>query len=148
MKKTLIYIFVLLAVMLAACAPATGAESETGGETTVTSDRCGDASQLADTIYLYNWVEYIDPAIKDQFLAECGVEVVETNFDSNETLLATLQAGGAAYDVIVPSDYMVQILISEGYLMEIDKSVVTNLANMNELNVNQYFDPEQKYTVP
>lgn len=148
MKKTLIYILVLLALVLTACAPAASQESDSDSETTVTSDRCGDPSQLADTIYLYNWVEYIDPAIKDQFLAECGVEVVETNFDSNETLLATLQAGGASYDVIVPSDYMVQILISEGYLMEIDKSVVTNLANMNDLNVNQYFDPEQKYTVP
>lgn len=148
MKKTLIYMIVLLALVLSACAPAASQESDSDSETTVTSDRCGDPSQLADTIYLYNWVEYIDPAIKDQFLAECGVEVVETNFDSNETLLATLQAGGASYDIIVPSDYMVQILISEGYLMEIDKSVVTNLANMNDLNVNQYFDPEQKYTVP
>lgn len=148
MKKTLIYILVLLALVLTACAPAASQESDSDSETTVTSDRCGDPSQLAETIYLYNWVEYIDPTIKDAFLAECGVEVVETNFDSNETLLATLQAGGASYDVIVPSDYMVQILISEGYLMEIDKSVVTNLANMNKLNVNQYFDPEQKYTVP
>jgi len=148
MKKTLFYILVLLALVLSACAPAGGQESNTGTETTVTSDRCGDPSQLADKIYFYNWVEYIDPAIKDQFKEECGVEVVETNFDSNETLLATLQAGGADYDVIVPSDYMVQILIDEGYLMEIDKSVVTNLANMDDLNVNQYFDPEQKYTVP
>lgn len=148
MKKTLLYALIILTVTLSACAPAGGAESETGGETTITSERCGDPSKLADTIYFYNWVEYIDPAIKEQFKEECGVEVVETNFDSNETLLATLQAGGADYDVIVPSDYMVQILISEGYLMEIDKSVVTNLANMSDLNVNQYFDPEQKYTVP
>ncbi|MBL8051422.1 MAG: spermidine/putrescine ABC transporter substrate-binding protein [Anaerolineales bacterium] len=148
MKKTLIYILILLALVVSACQPAASTESDTGTESTITSDRCGDPSQLADKIYLYNWVEYIDPEIKDQFKEECGVEIVETNFDSNETLLATLQAGGADYDIIVPSDYMVQILISEGYLMEIDKSVVTNLANMNELNVNQYFDPEQKYTVP
>jgi spermidine/putrescine transport system substrate-binding protein len=148
MKKTLFYILVLVALVLSACAPAAGQESNTGTETTVTSDRCGDPSQLADKIYFYNWVEYIDPAIKDQFKEECGVEVVETNFDSNETLLATLQEGGADYDVIVPSDYMVQILIDEGYLMELDFNVITNIANMDDLNVNQYFDPEQKYTVP
>src|SRR5690606_34556772 len=148
MKKTLIYILVLLALVLSACAPAAGQESDTGTETTVTSDRCGDPSQLADTIYLYTWVEYIDPDIKDQFEEECGVRVIETNYDSNETLLATLQAGGASYDVIVPSDYMVQTLIDEGYLLEIDFNVVTNIANMDDLNINQYFDPEQKYTVP
>lgn len=112
------------------------------------SGRCGDTSQLAEEIYMYNWSEYIDPEIIAQFEQECGVRVVETNFDSNETLLATLQAGGGGYDIIVPSDYMVQIMIDEGMLLEIDFSVVTNIANMDPLNVNQYFDPEQKYTVP
>jgi spermidine/putrescine transport system substrate-binding protein len=148
MKKTLFYILVLLALMLSACAPAAGQATEAVTDSTVTSDRCGDPSQLAETIYMYNWVEYIDPAIAEQFLEECGVEVVETNFDSNETLLASLQAGGADYDIIVPSDYMVQVLISEGFVMELDYSVIPNLANMEPLNVNQYFDPEQKYTVP
>jgi spermidine/putrescine transport system substrate-binding protein len=76
------------------------------------------------------------------------VEVIETNFDSNETLLATLQAGGADYDIIVPSDYMVQIMIEEGMLLEIDFDIVSNIAHMDDLNVNQYFDPEQIYTVP
>lgn len=148
MKKTLLYVLVLLAMVLSACAPATSETTDSDTETTVTSDRCGDPSKLADTIYLYNWVEYMDPAIKDQFKEECGVEVVETNFDSNENLLATLQAGGAAYDVIIPSDYMVQTVISEGFVMELDYSVITNIANMDSLNVNQYFDPDQKYTVP
>lgn len=153
MKKKPIYLIVLLALVLAACQPApvaeTGGESETGTGSAELSDRCGDGSQpLAEKIYFYNWVEYIDPEVKDMFKEECGVEVVETNFDSNETLLATLQAGGADYDVIVPSDYMVQIMISEGMLMELDFDIITNISNMDDLNVNQYFDPEQKYTVP
>jgi spermidine/putrescine transport system substrate-binding protein len=147
--KNLSYIFVLATLLLGACQPApaaeTGATDSPAGEV---SERCGDASKLADTIYLYNWVEYIDPDIKDQFEAECGVKVVETNFDSNETLLATLQGGGAGYDIIVPSDYMVSTLISEGMVMELDYSIITNIKNMEPLNVNQYFDPEQKYTVP
>jgi spermidine/putrescine transport system substrate-binding protein len=133
--------------MLAACAPATATATEpvAGGET---SERCGDKSQLADEIFLYTWVEYIDPDIKTQFETECGVKVTETNFDSNETLLATLQAGGADYDIVVPSDYMVQILIDEGMLQELDYNVITNIQHMEPLNVNQYFDPDQKYTVP
>jgi spermidine/putrescine transport system substrate-binding protein len=93
-------------------------------------------------------VEYIDPAIKDQFEAECGVQVIEDNFDSNETLLAKLQAGGAAYDVIVPSDYMVQILISEGLIQELDPAVITNWDLFGDDFVRTYFDPERAYTVP
>jgi spermidine/putrescine transport system substrate-binding protein len=175
MKKYLIYTIIIASMILAACgggetqtpaatempvtelpateapateAPATEApqatEAPTGGE----AERCGDTSQLADEIFLYTWVEYIDPAIKDQFEAECGVKVTETNFDSNETLLATLQAGGADYDIVVPSDYMVQIMVDEGMLMELDYNVISNIQNMEKLNVNQYFDPDQKYTVP
>lgn len=150
--KTLLYMLILAALVLAACRPAPATETEAPvaptGEGETPSDRCADRSKLAATIYLYTWVEYIDPAIKDQFKEECGVEVVETNFDSNETLLATLQAGGAGYDIIVPSDYMVQIMIDEGMLMELDFNVISNIQYMDPLNVNQYFDPEQKYTVP
>ena len=147
MKKTLIYIILLTALVLAACQPAPSAATEpaTGGEVT---ERCGDTSKLADEIFFYTWVEYIDPAIKESFEAECGVKVTETNFASNEELLATLQAGGATYDIVVPSDYMVQTMIAEGMLMELDFNVVTNIKHMDPLNVNKYFDPEQKYTVP
>ncbi|NJN44740.1 MAG: spermidine/putrescine ABC transporter substrate-binding protein [Anaerolineae bacterium] len=120
---------------------------ETGGEETM-SENCGDKSKLASDLLLYTWVEYIDPAIKDQFEAECGVKVIETNFDSNETLLASLQAGGTGYDLIVPSDYMVQLMVEEGMLMEMDFDIITNIQHMDRLNTNQYFDPEQKYTVP
>ncbi len=176
MKRTLIYMIAVVALILTACggrqatatqapvateapavteapaateAPATEApqatEAPTGG---ATADRCGDKSKLADEIFLYTWVDYMDPAIKDQFQAECGVKVTETNFDSNETLLATLQAGGADYDIIVPSDYMVQIMVGEDMLMELDYDVISNIKNMEKLNLNTYFDPEQKYTVP
>jgi len=157
MKKNIFYMLMLVALVLAACAPA-AAPADGGDEPAAPagtdepagemSERCGDTSKLADEIFLYNWSEYIDPDIMDQFEAECGVKVVETNFDSNETLLATLQAGGAEYDIIVPSDYMVTTLIDEGMVMELDYSVITNIANMDAINVNQYFDPEQKYTVP
>jgi len=148
MKKKILYLIMLLMIVLAACAPAGGAATEPptgGGEM---SERCGDTSKLASEIFLYNWSEYIDPDIKDQFETECGVKVVETNFDSNETLLATLQAGGSEYDIIVPSDYMVTTLIDEGMVMELDYNVITNIKNMDPINVNQYFDPDQKYTVP
>jgi spermidine/putrescine transport system substrate-binding protein len=149
MKKNLFYILILASMILAACAAPAATEeandTEPGGEV---SERCGDPSQLSDELLFYSWVEYIDPTIKDQFEQECGVKVIETNFDSNETLLATLQAGGAGYDVIVPSDYMVQLMIDEGMLMEMDFNIVTSIQHMDSLNTHQYFDPDQKYSVP
>jgi spermidine/putrescine transport system substrate-binding protein len=63
-------------------------------------------------------------------------------------MLSTLQAGSPSYDVIVPSDYMVQTMIADGLLMELDFNVITNIKNMDKMNVHQYFDPEQKYSMP
>jgi spermidine/putrescine transport system substrate-binding protein len=146
MKRNVLYFVVVLALALAACQPAAATPTQPAGGPA--SERCGDTSQLSDELLFYTWVEYIDPEIKDQFEEECGVRIVETNFDSNETLLAQLQAGGGGYDVIVPSDYMVQILVDEGMLEPLDFDVVTNIEHMDPLNVNQYFDPEQQYTVP
>lgn len=177
MKRILIFTIIVASLVLAACggaqetatepvatqveateAPATDepaatepAATEPGAtEAPVAGggERCGDTSQLAEEIFLYNWSDYLDPAIKEQFEAECGVRVTETNYDSNETLLATLQAGGGEYDLVVPSDYMVQILIQEGMLMELDYSVIPNMQHIDEVNMNTYFDPDQKYTVP
>jgi spermidine/putrescine transport system substrate-binding protein len=149
--KRYLYALLAAALILAACASPVGLSQPRATSTsasTVTSERCGDASQLASEIQLYTWVEYIDPDIKDQFEAECGVRVVETNFDSNETLLATLQSGAVGYDIVVPSDYMVQLMISENMLQPLDFEVITNIEHMGAAHVNQYFDPEQEYTVP
>ncbi len=153
--KKLLYLLLVLSLTLAACgapaAPATDSapSGDTGGAPAADlPEYCGDPAQLADQVLLYTWVEYIDPELKDRFEQECGVQVIETNFDSNETLLATLQAGGGGYDVIVPSDYMVQIMVDEGMLMELDFSLMPNTQNMVAESVYQYFDPEQKYTVP
>jgi len=143
-------LLVLAGLLLAACTPAAATEpvQSDNGDTTDTSRRCGDKTKLADEIQVYTWVEYFDPAVKDQFESECGVHVVETNFDSNETLLATLQSGATGYDVIVPSDYMVQIMISENMLEPLDFSLITNIVHMSAVNTHQYFDPEQQYSMP
>jgi spermidine/putrescine transport system substrate-binding protein len=134
------------AALLAGCRAAATPEPPIGPP--VVDGRCGDRSQLASELFLYNWVEYIDPEIKEAFEAECGVRVVEDNYDSNETLLAKLQAGGANYDVIVPSDYMVQTLIDEGLLEPLDFGVITSLGNYGAAFTHTYFDPNQEYTVP
>ncbi|HMB21686.1 MAG TPA: spermidine/putrescine ABC transporter substrate-binding protein [Anaerolineales bacterium] len=140
MKSRLIFAIVIMAVVLTACnSPIPFMEGNV--------DRCGDKSKLAEEISLYIWGQYVYPGIKVQFEEECGVKVTEINFDSNEDMLAKLQSG-ATYDIVAPSDYMVQIMIDDGLLMPLDYSVIPNMKNMAKMNVNQYFDPEQKYSVP
>lgn len=150
MKKILLPLIFIVVMILTACGggQAVGTDTPAAPPAGETAGRCGDQSKLAEEIFLYTWVEYIDPDLKTKFEEECGVKITETNYDSNETLLATIQAGGADYDVIVPSDYMVQLMIDEGMLMELDFNIVSNIKHMDKMHVNQYFDPEQKYTVP
>ena len=136
MKKLVICVVIAVTVILTAC---------NGGQA---ANRCGDKSKLAGELALLIWNDYIHPGVKIQFEEECGVKVVETDYRSNEDLLAALQANGTAYDVIVPSDYMVQTMIAKGMLMELDYDVVSNLRNLERDNTHQYFDPEQKYSVP
>jgi hypothetical protein len=71
-------------------------------------------------LLFYNWSDYMDPDLIDAFEEEYGVSVTEDFYTSNEALLAQIRAGGADYDVIVPSDYMVEIMIEEGLLLPLD----------------------------
>ena len=97
---------------------------------------------------LYNWTDYISPELLKRFETETGITVNLDNFDSNETLLAKLQAGGANYDVIVPSDYMVAQMIELGLLDAVDPSSFPNGANIKPAFLDVYFDQGRKYTAP
>lgn len=112
---------------------------------------CGSSTgegELAKELHVYNWSEYIDPEVYTAFEAEFGVHVIEDTFSSNEELLAKLQAGATGYDVIVPSDYMVEIMIGEGLLAELNHENIPNLANLSELFKSPPYDPELAYSVP
>src|SRR3546814_19576206 len=74
--------------------------------------------------------------------------LVRSVYDSNETMLAKLQAGAAGYDVVVPSDYMVKIMIEEGLAEKIDARQMENFKNVTAPHNNQPFDPERAYSVP
>ena len=97
------------ALLLSAC----------GGESTATDTESAPATAASGefptsgsgVVNLYNWTDYIDPALLDKFEAETGIEVILDTFDSNETLLAKLQSGATGYDIIMPSDYMVEQMI-------------------------------------
>lgn len=153
----------ILAMALAACetppvAVAPDEEAAPAEEAAVTesedeeaaapSERCGDSAQLADTLHFYNWADYMDDEILAQFEAECGVKVVQDIFSSNEDLIAKIQAGNAGYDLIVPSDYAVEILASRGLLKELTYDNIPNVTNINPTLMGLYFDPENIYSLP
>ncbi len=108
----------------------------------------GGEQELAKELHIYNWSEYIDPEIYDDFEQEFGVKVIEDTFASNEDLLAKLQAGATGYDIIVPSDYMVAIMIELDLLAEINYDNIPNFKNIDETFLNPPYDPDNKYSVP
>ncbi|MDY7075287.1 MAG: spermidine/putrescine ABC transporter substrate-binding protein [Chloroflexota bacterium] len=108
----------------------------------------GGEEDLAEELHLYNWSEYIEPQVLEDFEAEFGVHVVEDTFANNEELLAKLQAGATGYDVIVPSDYMVEIMIEEGLLAELNHENLTNIGNIDPKFADPPYDPGMVHCVP
>ncbi|MBQ9988586.1 MAG: ABC transporter substrate-binding protein [Clostridia bacterium] len=107
----------------------------------------GDSSGKT-TLRVYNWGDYIDPDVLSEFEEQNpDIRVVYDTFDSNEGMLAKLD-GGARYDVLFPSEYMVEKMIQEDWLMELDLSKIPNVEYIDQRFLNLAFDPENKYSVP
>lgn len=106
------------------------------------------------TINVYNWGEYIANGTDDsldvnaEFTRRTGIQVNYTTFDSNEALYSKLAGGGADYDVIIPSDYMVSKLIDENMLAELDFSNIPNFQYIDERFRDPDYDPGSRYSVP
>jgi spermidine/putrescine transport system substrate-binding protein len=99
-------------------------------------------------LLLFNWSNYMPPDLLKRFEAETGIKVTLDTYDSNETMLAKLQAGGAGYDVVVPTGPTVQVMIRDGLLMKVDAQQMTNFKNVRAPFDKPAFDPERAYTVP
>ena len=99
-------------------------------------------------VNLYNWTDYISEDLLARFTEETGIKVNLANYDSNETMLATLAAGGTGYDVIVPSDYIIPTLIEQGLIQPIDTPSMDNAANIDPAFLSPYFDDGRVYTAP
>lgn len=103
----------------------------------------------AETLNIYNWTEYMPDSILRDFEAEFGIRVVYDTYANNEEMLAKLLAGGLGqYDLIVPSDYMVGIMIEEGLLEEIDHSLIPNLVHLGKEYLDTPYDPGNRYSLP
>ena len=106
------------------------------------------AEETERTINVYNWGEYIDESILEEFEEETGIHVNYKTFASNEMLYSAIKGGGNNYDVIFPSDYMVARMQEEGMLRELDYSKIPNAANIDPRYLNPAYDPVQKYSIP
>ena len=106
------------------------------------------ATASQPVVNVCSWGEYIDEELITQFEDETGIRVNYQTAESNEALYSLLKSGGADYDVIVPSDYMISQLMEEGMLEELDYSRIPNFQLIDQRFRNLPYDPDNKYTVP
>ena len=108
------------------------------------------ASPASNELYVYNWGEYIDESVIQDFEAETGIHVVYDLFETNEEMYPVIEAGGVAYDVVCPSDYMIQKMVENDLLAEIDFDNIPNIDQIDPeyMERSKAFDPENKYSVP
>ena len=142
MKKLLSFTFVAI-LLLTLLVPCASAEAEK------------DYSHLeGTTLNVYNWGEYISDGSDDtldvnaEFEKKYGINIIYSNYESNENMYNKLSSGGANYDVIIPSDYMIARLVEEDMLEELDFSNIPNYKYIVDKYKDLYYDPENKFSVP
>lgn len=132
MKKTLAVLLALamLVVSLAAC----------GGSS---------AQSSSEELVLYTWEAMFPQEVLDAFTEETGIKVNYVNFDTDETMLAKLEAAeGGEYDLIIADDYIIETAVAEGLVAELDMEQLPSIGNVNPIYQGQFYDPDNKYTVP
>jgi spermidine/putrescine-binding protein len=115
---------------------------------TDTASTTQPAANTSDQLNIYIWSEYLPKEVTDEFTRRTKIAVSVDTYDSNETLLAKLGAGVSGYDLVVPSDYVIQPLIRQHLLKELDHAQLPNLANDDPHFHNQHFDRDNKYSIP
>lgn len=108
----------------------------------------GKKTSGGDVITLYNWGDYIDPDLIVQFEEETGYQLEYETFDSNEAMLAKIEQGGTAFDLAVPSDYMIELMIQKEMLIPLDHSKIQGMEFLDERFLNLPFDPNNHYSIP
>jgi len=103
-----------------------------------------------DQVIVYNWGEYIDPDVLTKFEEETGIKVIYEEFETNEIMYPKIQSGAIAYDVVCPSDYMIQRMIENDLLAEINFDNIPNIEHIGDeyMKQSQQFDSNNKYSVP
>ncbi|MDA2947343.1 MAG: spermidine/putrescine ABC transporter substrate-binding protein [Actinomycetota bacterium] len=135
MKKSLV---ILLAIAMISCS--TGSTDDAVASCTIGS--------VDGDLNLYIWAEYIDPELLEEFETTYGVSVNEDFYTSNEEARTKLQSGVNAYDIVIPSDYMISQLIQDDLLLTLNFELLPNFSNIDPDYTYLNYDPENLYTVP
>lgn len=109
---------------------------------------CQTNQSSGQVVNVYNWGEYIDPDLITKFEEETGIQVIYSNFATNEEMYTKIKNGGSTYDLIVPSDYMLERMIQEDLVQKINFDNVPNIKYVDETYMNHSYDPYQEYSVP
>ncbi|MFA9414731.1 MULTISPECIES: PotD/PotF family extracellular solute-binding protein [unclassified Streptococcus] len=99
-------------------------------------------------LVVYNWGDYIDSELLEQFTEETGIQVQYETFDSNEAMYTKIKQGGTTYDIAVPSDYMIDKMRREDLLVKLDKSKLEGLEHIGQEFLGKSFDESNDYSIP
>ncbi|MEG0256634.1 ABC transporter substrate-binding protein [Vagococcus sp.] len=102
----------------------------------------------SEIVTIYNWGDYIDPSLLKEFEKEYGYKVIYETFDSNEAMITKIQQGGTAYDIAIPSEYMIQKMMKQDLLLKLDHSKIKGLENIDPRFLDIDFDASNQYSVP
>ncbi|MBM7698473.1 ABC transporter substrate-binding protein [Kurthia huakuii] len=102
----------------------------------------------ANVLTVYNWGEYIDPALLKKFEKETGIHVIYETFDSNEAMMTKVEQGGTNYDIAVPSEYTIEQMKDKKLLLPVDHQKIPNLKNIDADFLNLDFDKKNHYSIP
>jgi spermidine/putrescine transport system substrate-binding protein len=134
-------------LLLNACQGGEGGAA--GGRDTTGADvAAADLGPIEKELHLYNWSDYIAEDTVPNFEKEFGVQVTYDTYESNEEMVAKLQAGASGYDIVVPSGYIIPLLVATDTIMPINGKYITNAANLSPIFRKLPSDPADKYTVP
>lgn len=152
MKKNLI-VYVMVAAAAAVLLSACGGQAPDGSAGNRGNSAAGngqDKAEGSDELYVYNWGEYIDEEVITQFEEETGIRVIYDLFETNEEMYPIIEAGAVTYDVVCPSDYMIQKMVENDLLAEINFENIPNIDQIDPayLEMSRAFDPDNKFSVP
>ena len=125
-----------------------GGSAGAAGDSTAADAAMADLGPIEKELHLYNWSDYIAEDTVPNFEKEFGVKVTYDTYESNEEMVAKLQAGASGYDIVVPSGYIIPVLVATDLITPLNKKYITNAANISPIFRNLPSDSGDKYTVP
>jgi spermidine/putrescine-binding protein len=109
---------------------------------------CAGCHKKPKELNLYTWSEYFTQPVIDEFQKRTGIKVNQANYSTNEELVAKLSSGVSDYDIVIPSDYTVQVLVLDKKLMLLDRNQLPNFKNLDPKFLGRTFDAKNEYSVP